>query len=223
MAFIGDNAIEVEPVETDNIGSLANLMIAELPGVSDLMVRQQLGFALREFCRETDACVLAMPTEAWPNDCLAEIDRATNWWGGRYNIPAPPQGMEIGTILELALRDGKSVPFKIATVPHPYIFTPEYVYSYEDRMAIVRFSVVPKVGGEACPKWFKERYAEAIVAGAMFHLLSMTGKAWSNPQRAAQYGGKYHEAIGEAAYRRIGGSAVAGGTEYAIPAGGLFM
>lgn len=213
MAFIGDNAIEVEPVETDNIGSLANLMMAELPGVSDLMVRQQLGFALREFCRETDACVA---------ECRYIYAMGQPLHGGLRGFPVAniPAGMALNTVLGV-LVDGRHVPFDVIDGPVP-LAVPKPWYCEDDHV-VVKFSVVPKVGGESCPKWFKDRYAEAIVAGAMFHLLSMTGKAWSDPQRAVQYGGKYHEAIGEAAYRRIGGSAVAGETESAIPAGGLFM
>lgn len=212
MAFIGDNAIAVEPVETDNIGSLATLVMAELPGVSDIMVRQQLGFALREFCRETDACV---------------IERVYRYCDGKefpdgrvFPLAGAPSGMEVVSVFDLQSR-GRSMPFDVRDFPVPSVVA--HGWLCEDDHVCVKFSVAPKAGGEDCPKWFKDRYAEAIVAGAMFHMLSMTGKAWSDPQRAAQYGGKYHEAIGEAAYRRIGGSAINGGPASAVPAGGLFM
>lgn len=207
MSYIGDNAIEMEPVETDNIGSLASLILAELPECNDLIVRQQLAYALREFCRETDACVLSAPVKfrAHPHR-----------WGYSAPMPAAPQGMVVGTVLEVRACD-ISHGFKVLHDPD-LIYVSDYL---GERHAVVRYSVYPKAGGEVCPTWFKDRYAEAITAGAMYHLLSMSGRPWSDPQRAAEYGAKYTNAIAEAAYRR--GSPEDGGPESAIPCGGLFM
>lgn len=207
MAYIGNNAIEVESVETDNIGSLASLVLAELPECNDLLVRQQLGYALREFCRETDACVLTAPVkfEAHPRE-----------WGYSAPLPAAPQGMVVGTVIEVE-ECGYPRGFEIRHDPDRIHISDFYGSSQSQ----VRFSVYPKAGGEECPKWFKERYAEAIVAGAMHHLLSMSGRSWSDPQRAAEYGAKYINAIAEASYRR--GAPEQGGAESAIPCGGLFM
>ena len=207
MSYIGDNAIEMEPVETDNIGSLASLILSELPECNDLIVRQQLAYALREFCRETDACVLAAPVKfiAYPHE-----------WGYSAPMPAAPQGMIIGTVLGVS-ECGYLRSFEIRRNPDR-IHIQDY---YGSHNAKVYFSVYPKAGGEVCPTWFKDRYAEAITAGAMYHLLSMSGRPWSDPQRAAEYGAKYTNAIAEAAYRR--GSPEQGGFETAIPCGGLFM
>lgn len=212
MALLGDEAVEIEPVETDSIGSLARLVLAELPGVSDVMVRQQLGFALREFCRETDACVVE---QIYGCRACAELPH-----GRRFPLAGVPSGMELVTVLEARVR-GRPVPFDVKDWPSPSVVVHGWLCDCDH--VVVRFSVAPKAGGEECPKWFKDRYAEAITAGAMFHLLSMTGKGWSDPQRAAQYGGKYHQWIAEAAYRRIGGSAVESGPMSAVPVGGLFM
>lgn len=207
MSYIGDNAIEMEPVETDNIGSLASLILAELPECNDLLVRQQLAYALREFCRETDACVLTAPVK---------FEGHLHEWGYSAPMPAAPQGMIIGTVLDVS-ECGYSRSFEIRRNPDR-IHIQEYYGSHNTK---VHFSVYPKAGGEVCPTWFKDRYAEAITAGAMYHLLSMSGRPWSDPQRAAEYGAKYANAIAEAAYRR--GSPEDGGPESAIPCGGLFM
>lgn len=209
MAYIGDTAIEFEPVETENIGSLAALILPELPDCGDLMIRQQLGFALREFCRETDACVVEQP-------CMAKM---TPFGAYAFPIAGVPSGMILGTVLDV-LANGSSVPFEVKDYPSPHVVSRGYIC--EDDRAVLKYSVYPKAGGEDCPRWFKERYAEAIVAGAMHHLLSMNKKPWSDPQRAAEYGAKYIDAINEASYRRLG-SAADGGTESAIPCGGLFM
>lgn len=212
MALVGDNATEIEPVETDNIGSLARLMLSELPGCDDLLVRQQLGFALREFCRETDACVMEHVY------CHAEGRALPD--GHEFVLTGAPSGMELVTVLDAQVR-GRSVPFDVRDYPVPTVTVHGWLCC-GDKVK-VRFSVAPKAGGEDCPRWFKERYAEAITAGAMFHLLSMTGKGWSDPQRMAQYGSKYQQAICEATYRRMCGSAVESGPANAVPRGGLFM
>jgi hypothetical protein len=206
MAYIGDNAIELEPVETDNIGSLAALVLPELPQCNDLMVRQQLGWALREFCRETDACVIEQP-------CVAQM---TPYGRCAFPITGVPHGMILGSVLDVSTHCG-SIPFEVKDNPYPHVLG----YIAEGDHAVLKYSVYPKAGGEDCPKWFKERYAEAIVAGAMHNLLSMQ-RAWADSQRAAEYGAKYTDAINEAAYRRLG-SPADGGSESAIPCGGLFM
>ena len=208
MAYLGNDAIEIKPVETESIGSLGTLILAELPNCDDLLVRQQLGYALREFCRETNACVIEAPSEA-------EADP----YGAHFPLPPAPQGMMLGTVLDVHF-DGRSVAFEVRDLPWPHVVVK--CCANEGDKAIIRFSVYPKVGGENCPGWFKERYAEAIVAGAMDHLLSMSKRAWSDPQRAVEYGAKYADAIAEASYRSLG-SAMQGGAESAIPCGGLFM
>ena len=129
MSYIGDNAIEMEPVETDNIGSLASLILAELPECNDLIVRQQLAYALREFCRETDACVLSAPLR------FREHPRR---WGYSAPMPAAPQGMVVGTILEVRACD-ISHGFKV-------LHDPDLIYDSDylgERHAVVRYSVYP--------------------------------------------------------------------------------
>lgn len=209
MAYIGDNAMEVEPVATDNLGPLAELILPELPGCEDLMVRMKLGAALREFCRETNACVVTMPAKVICNDK-----------GYCYiHTPPAPEGMVVGSLLSVKNYDGTLVEWGDWDINRGMVVIGR---GARDEFVNVSYSVCPKAGGEACPEWFVERYAEAITAGAMYKLLSMTGKVWSDPNRAAQYGAEYADAISEASYRSTG-SQLAGGAESAVPQGGIFM
>lgn len=210
MAYIGPDAVETEPVETDTVGSLGSLILPELPQCNDLIIRQQLAYALREFCRETNACIVEAPTHAeWEFD----------YRGQRFPIPPPPKDMVVGSVLDLKA-DGHSVPFEVCDLPHPHVYVLPCLCISD--WATIRFAVYPKAGSERCPTWFKDRYAEAITAGAMHNLLSMSNRPWSDPSRAAQYAAKYADAIAEASYRSLG-SAAQGGPESAIPCGGLFM
>lgn len=205
MGIIGNDAMEMEPVATDNLGPLAMLILTDLPGCDDLVVRMKLGAALREFCRETNACTFTV--------------RMLAKEGGVVPIPAAPNGMIVGTVLNVGSRDSYGVRFEVSDGIPPMIITNGVG---EGEEVLVKFSAYPKAGGEACPEEFIERYAEAITAGAMHKLLTMTGRAWSDAQRAALYGAEYADAISEASYRSLG-SAIGGGSESAIPQGGLFM
>ena len=192
--YVGENAIDMEPVETGgNLAPLAALVLSELPNCSDLVVRQQLGFALREFCRETDACALRCAWNYADGEDLPDGRRA-------FRIVGVPSGMELLTVFEVKV-NGLETQFDVLDGPVPK-FVPDRWLCDSDKVS-ARYSACPKDGGEDCPKWFKEKYAEAITAGAMFHLLSMSNRVWSDPQRAAQYAAQYQEAIDDAAYRRM--------------------
>lgn len=205
MAYIGDDAVEVEPVSTDNIGSLASLVISELPGCDDILVRMKLGAALREFCRETNACTVVIPGVVGDK--------------GMLPVPAAPNGMVVGAVLNVKNSKGYAVAFD---VDDGYLNKIVLRGANEGDRVFVKISVYPKAGGEACPEWFIERFAEDITAGAMNKLLSMTGRPWSDPQRAAAYGAEFADAISEASYRSLG-SQLGGGAESSIPQGGLFI
>ena len=215
MAMIGDSAIDMEPVETENLGSLAALILSELPACDDLLIRQKLGYALREFCRETDACIVEHKFK--PEDIQEK-------WNGvaAVRMFGAPSGMVVGKVLEVCTFTGREIPFEVVEdMAGPMLVFKAYIGSLDT--VFVKFSVYPKAGGEACPKRFKERYAEAITAGAMYHLLTMYGRGWSDAQRAAQYAATYQNAIAEAAYGRICGGAAGSGSPNVIPQGGLFM
>ena len=210
MAYLGEDAIEFEPLEMDNIGSLGSLVLPQLPRCDDLLVRQQLGASLREFCRESDACTM---------ETVAAVSPCRDGRGSQFPFPATPHGMVVGHILEVRSdADGEPVYFEVRRNPYPHVRVSDYL-GVDGRVRVL-FSVCPKAGGEECPAWFKERYAEAIVAGAMNKLLGMANRPWSDPQRAAQYGATYADAIAEAAYGAHGNE---GGPEFCVPCGGLFM
>lgn len=219
MAYLGDGAAEMPPVEMDdgNLGPVAALVAAELPGCDDLILRQQLGFALREFCRETDACTDTVQVR-W--DDGEETPR-----GRLFTVSCAPAGMCIGTVLGV-YASREDLPYEVSGCDgcggaQVHVLRRPGASSGEVR---IRLSLWPKAGGERCPKWFAERHAEAIAAGAMYHMLSMSGRAWSDAQRAAQYMAKYHDSISEASYRRICGGSAAGCAASAVPTfGGLFL
>ena len=210
MAFVGEVSTELSPIEVENIGSFADLILSELPACDDLLVRQKLAATLREFCRETDACVARQSFVAH------DAPRA---WPDMFSISCVPCDMILGNVLDLTY-DGRHIAFKV-DYERKVVFANER--PAHDVHVEITVSVVPAPGGEKCPKWFKKRYAEAICAGTLYHLLSMTKKPWSDPTRAVHYGNAYRNAIAEASYQRVSNDILVGGVASAIPCGGPFM
>ena len=206
MAFIGDDSTELEQIEVENIGSFANLILSEIPVCNDLQIREKLASTLREFCRETDACTVRQNFVAHGNPHV-------------FQIACVPTGMVLGNVVDLTY-DRRHVAFR--TDAERLSVVADERAAHGVRVEITA-SVIPAPGGEKCPKWFKRRYAEAICAGTLYHLLSMTKKPWSDPTRAVQYGTTYRNAIADASYQKISNDITMGGVASAIPCGGPFM
>lgn len=62
----------------------------------------------------------------------------------------------------------------------------------------VKTAFVPALDATAIPKEFIERFSETLIAGALFFLMSMPGKAWSNPQLAQMYKGAFDIGVDQA-------------------------
>lgn len=206
MAYLGDDSMELNPIEVENIGSFANLILSELPVCDDLAIREKLGATLREFCRETDACTVRQSFVAHSNERV-------------FQLACVPLDMILGNILDLSY-DGRHIAFRTDYERASVIAEERTAHGVH---VTITASVVPAAGGEKCPKWFKRRYAEAICAGTMYHLLSMTKKPWSDPARAVQYATTYRNAIAEASYQRVSNDISMGGVASAIPCGGPFL
>lgn len=206
MAFIGDNSTKLNPIDVENIGSFANLILSEVPVCNDLIIREKLASTLREFCRETDACTVRQDLFVHGNQHV-------------FQVTCVPMDMVIGNVLDLTY-DGRHVSFRTDTGNMTVIADERAAHGVH---VVITVSVVPAVGGEKCPKWFKRRYAEAICSGTLYHLLSMTKKPWSDPNRSVQYAMNYRNAIAEASYQRISNDISMSGSASAIPYGGPFM
>lgn len=62
---------------------------------------------------------------------------------------------------------------------------PEYAErDYEPQKIRVRIVELPKMGSEVAPKWFLDKYGEAVVAGALTRLFGMNGKPWADAVQA---------------------------------------
>jgi len=66
-----------------------------------------------------------------------------------------------------------------------------------DQVDVV-YSCLPKPDADFLPDAVAEKYSEAVVAQALFRLLNMPGKPWSNPQLAQYHLADYRIELGNA-------------------------
>ena len=64
---------------------------------------------------------------------------------------------------------------------------------------IFRVAYVPTRTATTCIDWIHEYYLDAIVAGALYRLLSMPAQPWSNPTMAAENGKMFSSYVTDAA------------------------
>lgn len=188
---------EIEEIEIASIGELAEQMVYRLSGCDPTMVRKQLQVAFADFARvtrcftterviETKNGVVEYPI--MPTLPQMYVDTISSVWIDNRRLTCPEQYRAV-------LRHG--MPTVVLTSGN--LGTPEYVLERADgsatnlatRLAIesraygsqilrVRLIEQPKIGSETAPRWFYDKYGEAVVAGAFVRLFNMTGKAWSD-------------------------------------------
>lgn len=184
-----------EPVDMElgTVGDLAEQMVYRLNGCSDLMISKTLQVAFSDFSKATCCFVSFQDAETEEG----ELD---------YPISPTIPGMQIDAISEVKL-DGR-------VLENPRHFTTCFVGGtpvihlkpralsgfypaemlerrpelrgrpYQAQKLRVRCIEIPRMGSENAPRWFLNKYGEAVVALAMFRLLGMSGKPWSDPVQA---------------------------------------
>lgn len=182
---------EIEEPEMDALSSLAENLVYLLPGCADVMVRKTLQEVYRDFCRRScclcgrrhfvlssEGTVSVAPMFGGLLDCISEV---------RYN------GRVLGYMDYTTM--GTRINFRDALVPEP---------DCDDSQLPeidVTFVEMPKMNSECVPCWFVQRHGESVCAGVLARLMAMTGKAWSDPQQAAENRVRYENAVCEARMR----------------------
>lgn len=174
---------ESDTVEIRNLGTLANDMVAYLPGCADVMIRLETQKVYRDFCEKTSAMqqiirktLVADVTQyalTLPYSCV--IDSIYKVYVGTTPESASKmtEGVDYalidGDVQKITILPGFVTGFKAGDAP-------TYLYVY----AILR----PKMGSEEGPMWFLDRYADAITNGTLARLHGMSSKPWSDPKMA---------------------------------------
>lgn len=163
--------------EMADIADLAENVVYRLPGVADVMVRKMLQVAYSDFAR-LSCCFVA-----W-RDTETEEDVT------EYPVAAMIPGMTVSAVSEVLL-DGRKLQngrdYRLFNAGlTPVIILNARTLTVTPRILSVRTVEQPKYNSERAPKWFIEKYGEAIVAGALVKLYGMGGRRWSDADMARQ-------------------------------------
>jgi len=172
-----------QPIDLLNLGTLAEDMVAYLPGCADLMIRKETQKVFRDFCEKTTAL-----RQTITKTLSLDVTQYT------LNLPFAcvidsVYKVYVGTDLTSASKLTEGVDYSLAdseapkiTIADGYVSgikvgdAPLYLYVY----TILR----PEMGGEDCPAWFLKRYADALTTGTLARLHGMSAKPWSDPRQA---------------------------------------
>jgi hypothetical protein len=174
---------ESTPVDILHLGTLAEDMVAYLPGCADLMIRKETQKVYRDFCEKTTALrvmvqkTLVLDTTeytltipyACTIDSVYKVFMGTTIKSASRIEEGNDYTLEDGEVQKIIIEEGYTVNIKTTD-------DPIYLYVY----CILR----PEMGGEECPLWFLNKYADAITTGTLARLHGMSGKPWSDPKMA---------------------------------------
>lgn len=192
--------VESETPEFGNISELASRIVYRLPSCDDMFVRRALRDYYVEFCRLANALVTERPIPLGVGrgeypisnlvpDCRVENIRSVRMMNHRLceGVDYFIRGFLSSPVLEINRR----------LLPGS---------ENEKRIMVVQCLEMPNSGSERAPRWFLRKYGDAICAGALASLFSMTGRAWSDPVQARLELGKWEGNVTAARIGSVSGS-----------------
>ena len=178
-----------EVPEMADVAALAENVVYRLPGVADVMVRKMLQVAYADFAR-LSCCFVS-----W-RDIETEEDEAS------YPVAAMIPGMTVMSVSEVRLDGRKLVAGRdyriFAAGVVPVVVLEDHTLTADPRTLSIRAVELPKYNSEKAPRWFIEKYGEAVVAGALVKLYGMGGRRWSDADMARQEMVRYENFCTEA-------------------------
>ena len=169
---------EWDSPEISTIAELAANLVYRLPGCDDVMIRFTLREAYGEFCRLSNALVTVREIPLEAGETLYPLSNMIP--DGRVECVR-----KVSTAYGQMLCEG--LDYRISTGVPPALSIMERFLpkdGAEETSIAVECLEMPNSGSERVPKWFIRKYGDAISAGALVRLFSMTGKAWSDPAQA---------------------------------------
>lgn len=198
---------EIEEREVGTLASLAEDIVFRLPGCTDVMIRKTISSVYRDFCRRTSALVTRRKVDL--------VRGVTH-----YGVSPLLRGCVVDCVRSATVRhrDIRPTVMSDGTVVVDRRFLP-----VDDKHIPMFLEVVemPGIGCEEAPQWFIDKYGDVIVSGVLGQLMSMTGRAWSDPQVASDERMKFNSALTEARTRSCTGGQMSAGKLNFIKRGNL--
>ena len=200
-----------KPLAVSSIAQLGLKMIHRLSGCTDEEVRRALQSAYSDFCRltscftntqeiEIEAGEAEYPVVPYTPECFVDsvtrvaLDRRILKAGRDFTIATSP-------VVTITIAD-RFVPEEYT--PEQLAARPELV-SRRDEKPILRVTAIelPRLNSERAPRWFYDKYGEAVVAGALVKLFGMTNKPWTDGVQAQHELVRWENYVTEARLRGI--------------------
>jgi len=203
----------------NKLTDLYPLMEPELPSCPEPLILQALRKKTRQFCQDTDT---------W-REQLQDIALVA---GQRDYVLNSSFDAEIRKIVEVRIRQSPAADYDGILVDHGrYVFHGElsqrsgvnlspntltfdatFIPSYNVVGGLmVKVSLAPFLMAGQIDQDFLQKWCEAIIGGAMFYLMTMKGKKWTDPQKAGLYLVDYNKGISRARRENVVGQNLQGG------------
>lgn len=177
--------------EASQLSDLYPHMIPELPDCPAPLLLQALQQAARTFCERSQTWVETLASVDL-EDGVLEYSLSPDWDARiqtveevRINSEAGVDAGDKGAVQDMSL---------IAWDPDEQVLTLDASMEPADDVTDgleVDVCLVPLLDTTEVPEWLLNRYAEGITGYAMWYLLKMPSKRWSNPDLAQVYWAQY--------------------------------
>lgn len=183
----------IEDVEIASVADLAEQMVFRLNGCTPTLIRKMLQIAFADFARvsccftteyefETAKDELVYPVSTTLPKMFVDSIGAVWLDGRRLECPRQYRTSPMGGIPTIIFNERTLSDFcnESELVRNPVLAGRDYA----PQIIRVRITELPKMGSEAAPQWFLDKYGEAVVAGALVRLYGMSNKPWTDAAQA---------------------------------------
>lgn len=204
--------IEHDAPEYSTVATLAQNVVLHVQGCTDIEIRKALQTAYADFCR-LSSCL--------NHESIIELEPSES----RYPVVAMTPGCFVDSVTEVRYRSRKLTPgrdYRVLNVGGVVMIElgehvtpdaptteqiaarPELTSSQQTPDTITVTSIdLPRMGSEKAPRWFFDKYGEAVVSGALIKLFGMSGKSWTDGVRAQHELIRWENYLTEARLRSV--------------------
>lgn len=187
-----------------NLDDFLPHLLPDLPGCPDSIVKQQLLFAVIEFCQETHAWnEIQDPIQVRERVNEIDVDTPTGarivavkdvWASSRKLRPVTmPQLFEL--IPNWQTAEGSEPTYYNASTDYRTMRIFPIPIDVNDSTLTLRVAYAPKMDATSIPDELAIKYWDALIGGAKARLMVIPGKAWTNSQMSAYNRGIFNDGI----------------------------
>ena len=183
---------------------ISALMVPDLPGCSETTMQFYLHRAGRQFCEDSEAWTREFTTDLVADTATYDISAADRLVHRILRVRFLDQ--DNGDVAK-DYNDGREIHvdrYELTRDPDTIQFDTEGTPSSDEDgyLLVVEVADVPYPNVDILSDFFITRWSSAIRYRATADLMMQPKRPYSDPQRAANFEGKYQEAVGRARFER---------------------